>query len=113
VKAFADQHDGYPAVEDSVFAGQSSAWSYTIHPHMTPKRLAYLRAVEADAPYEPRHGVVANHCLRLGWIETVVKRPDSTIMSWDEVPPGEHRFDEIVGQRLTAEGREVLRRAET
>lgn len=85
--------------------------SNTIHPCPTPKRMAYLRAVEGSAPYQPRHGIVANHCLRLGWVETVVQRPDGSIMTWEEVPPGEHQFEEILGQRLTEKGRQVLAHA--
>jgi hypothetical protein len=84
---------------------------YNLHGVMTPKRLAYLRAVERAGTYAPRHGVVANHCLRLLWVETVVRRADGTVIPWDDVPPGEHRHDEIIGQRLTGEGRMMLERA--
>jgi hypothetical protein len=34
-----------------------------------------------------------------------------TVIPWDDVPPGEHRHDEIIGQRLTGEGRMMLERA--
>lgn len=86
--------------------------TYTIYPTLTPKRLAYLWAVEANALYEPRHDVTANHCLALGWVETVVSR-DGEVLSWDELPRGEDFWpavqrSQILGQRLTDKGRQVL-----
>lgn len=82
---------------------------YVIHPEMTPKRLAYLQVVELNAPYEPRHGIVANHCLQLGWVESVVRLPDGSLCPWKDLP-----FDakgDWVGQRLTAAGRSAMRKA--
>lgn len=79
---------------------------YTLHPHPTPKRLDYLRAVNEAGIYEPRHGIVANHCLTLGWVESVLRLPGGLIVRWRDKPfetPGEW-----IGQRLTDEGRAIL-----
>jgi hypothetical protein len=77
---------------------------------LTDKRIAYLRAVAAHEPYEPRHGIVANHCLRLGWVESVIRMPSGILRPWKEMPFAAK--GEWVGQRLTDEGRRMLRKAD-
>lgn len=83
---------------------------YDIHPVMTSKRLAYLQAVSRDEPYAPRHGVVANHCLKFGWVESVIRLPDGSLHNWQELPA--LTSGEWVGQRLTRAGRKAMRDAE-
>jgi len=91
---------------------------YTVQPSMTPKRLAYLQAVERNGTYEPRHGACANHCIVLGWVETVLRMPDGRLVGFDDLPVGEERWNalqsaEIIGQRLTAKGKAELNRTRT
>lgn len=84
---------------------------YSIRELMTPKRREYLSAVAASTePYQPRHGVVANHCLVLGWVETVIRTTDGRIMAWHDIPLGE-RPGSILGARLTEAGRAALENA--
>lgn len=82
--------------------------SYVLHGVMTPKRLAYLKAVADAGTYEPRHSVVANHCIRLGWVESVARLPDGSLSSWADLSWNDK--GEFVGQRLTDEGRRMLER---
>jgi hypothetical protein len=81
-------------------------------PTATPKRLFYLRQCERLGPYEPRHGVTANHCLRLGWVETAVERRGGETVAFRDLSDierlsGSYR---VLGQRLTPAGTAVLDR---
>lgn len=83
-----------------------------LHAHLTPARLTYLRAVEAAGVYDKRHGVVANHCIRLGWVDGVLRMPDGSLLPYEQREPGSS-WEGVTwaGQTLTEEGREMLRRA--
>jgi len=80
----------------------------TLHPTATPARLAYLRAVKKAGTYRARHGVVANHCLRLGWVDTWWRLPGSKELPSKKLTQAHYGDCEPLGQRITAEGLAVL-----
>lgn len=55
----------------------------TIHPRMTAHRRAWLEAVRADTSIPWGRTGVTNHCLRLGWADTLVEALGETMTGDD------------------------------
>jgi hypothetical protein len=82
---------------------------YRLQPRLTTARLAYLRAVEANPPYSPRHHSAACQCLRFGWVENVARFNDGSIGPYLNYDGRKGRVAvEWLGTQLTDAGRAIL-----
>jgi hypothetical protein len=78
-----------------------------LKPNLTGGRLHYLKQVMRAGIYSPRHGVTANHCLRLGWVETVCRFSDGSVEAHST--RSRPHCEKVLGERLTDAGRAILK----
>lgn len=74
----------------------------------TASRIAYLAAVKDHGIYLPRHGIAANHCAKLGWVEDVCMCEDGAVRPYSEARGEGMRPVEFMGMRLTDTGLAIL-----
>lgn len=85
----------------------------TLHPVMTPKRMAWLISLIEKGPRPRGKGRTGYDCMQLGWTEWDFKRdgkPISSEEAWEAMRAGIHDFT-MDGERITAAGKKALRGA--